>query len=84
MSDKLEGFIRQFDVEFDSLSADDLRTMGFDRATEEGRAFARDEVFADLFAHAGGTRTNNERSQLMARRFGQCLDYMRRNIREQP
>ena len=37
---------------------------------------ARDEVFADMYAHASGLESNNRYSQLMKQYFPSCLKYL--------
>jgi len=49
-------------------------------STNESLAFARDEVFADTYAHATGFPTKNERSRLIKQYFGNTLKYMKEYV----
>lgn len=37
---------------------------------------AREEVFADMYAHSSGLQSNNPYSQLMKKYFPSCLKYL--------
>lgn len=71
------------DVKFQKLFAQDaklvpaeiVRSLDFDFNTLEGREFAREEVFADSFAHATGCVTKNKYSQLIRDYFPSCRTY---------
>lgn len=65
-----------FAKDIPNVPSDVLRTLGFDIQTEKGLAFARDEVFADTFAHATGFPTKNLRSQLMRKYFVNTFKHM--------
>lgn len=71
------------DVKFQKLFAQDiksvpqevLKALDFDITSREGIEFAREEVFADSFAHATGCATKNRYSQLIRDYFPNCRTY---------
>lgn len=71
------------DVKFQKLFAQDiknipqdvLKSLDFDINSREGIEFAREEVFADSFAHATGCATKNRYSQLIREHFPSCRTY---------
>lgn len=71
------------DVKFQKLFAQDiknipkdvLKSLDFDINSREGIEFAREEVFADSFAHATGCSTKNRYSQLIRDHFPSCRTY---------
>ena len=76
ITDKDSFFMEAFAKDIPNVPSDVLRTLGFDIQTEKGLAFARDEVFADTFAHATGFPTKNLRSQLMRKYFVNTFKHM--------
>lgn len=52
-----------------------LRSLDFDISDLKGIEAAREEVFADSFAHATGCPTNNKYSQLIREYFPNCRSY---------
>ncbi|MBC7997035.1 MAG: hypothetical protein IAF58_03785 [Leptolyngbya sp.] len=80
LSDKQKDFIDVFNKDLENINKTDptiLKKLGFDISTPEGEAFARDEIFADMFAHSTGCDTKNYRSILMAEKFKKSLEFMR-------
>jgi hypothetical protein len=57
ISDKSPAFMNAFEKDIQNVPDDVLRQLRFDKRTAAGLAFARDEVFADTFAHATGFPT---------------------------
>ena len=52
-----------------------LKSLDFDINSLEGIEYAREEVFADSFAHATGYKTKNDYSRLISEHFPNCRAY---------
>ncbi len=73
LSDRNQDFVAAFDKDLESVPDEVLRKLNFDKTTEEGLRHARDEVFADTFAHATGFSSKNSWSQLLKQYFRNAL-----------
>jgi hypothetical protein len=73
LSDKRE-FIEAFNRDFDVLPLQLKETLQLSQKFKTVNA-ARDEVFADLWAHSTGTSSNNPYSQLMKQKFPSVLEF---------
>lgn len=80
LSEKMDGFIEAFQKDLSGVPDDIWRKLDFDKTTAEGLSFARDEVFADTYAHATGFPTKNPRSRLIKQYFANTLKFMQENI----
>lgn len=80
LSDKMDGFIDAFQKDLSAIPDNVWRKLDFDKTTAQGLSFARDEVFADTYAHAIGFPTKNRRSVLIKQYFGNTLNFMKENI----
>ncbi len=81
ISDKSQAFIDAFNRDLARIPDSALKELKFNKTTEAGLQFARDEVFADTFAHAIGFPTKNPWSQLIKRYFGDTLTLMKEKVR---
>ncbi|MBZ0186446.1 MAG: hypothetical protein K8F91_09385 [Candidatus Obscuribacterales bacterium] len=79
ISDTSPEFLQAFQKDFEAVPADVLHKLGF-KNTTAGLNRARDEVFADTFAHLTGFPTKGEWSRLIKRHFGNTLKFMEANV----
>lgn len=68
-------FGRLFATDMKNIPKEVIKTLGFDIDSLEGIEYAREEVFADSFAHSTGCRTRNEYSRLIREHFPSCREY---------
>lgn len=69
-------FVAAFSRDFSNLSAEEKRILGLDVKYDKHPSLAQDEVFADMYAHSAGLRSNNPYSQRMKQAFPNCLKYL--------
>jgi hypothetical protein len=70
-----EKFSRAFSTDIKNIPKDVLNTLDFDASNLKGLEYAREEVFADSFAHATECPTNNGYSKLIREYFPNCRAY---------
>jgi len=70
-----EKFSLAFVKDIKNIPKDVLRTLDFEVGNLEGIEYAREEVFADSFAHATGCLTQNGYSKLIREYFPNCRAY---------
>lgn len=82
LSDKNPAFMAAFDKDLETVPDEVLRKLNFDKTTEKGLRHARDEVFADTFAHACGFPSKNRWSQLLKQNFRHALKFAEENAND--
>ena len=80
ISNESSPFLEAFEKDLQEVPDNVLDKLGFDKNTREGLEFARDEVFADTFAHATGFPTKNSWSILIRDHFPSCLKYLKEDV----
>ncbi|MBP6744049.1 hypothetical protein KA344_02400, partial [bacterium] len=75
----LREFRKVFDSDLLMLTRDRLRELRLDIEPGEVTS-ARDEVFADLYAHSTGLNARNQYSQKMKVAFPNCLRYIKEGV----
>lgn len=73
-------FIEAFNRDFVRLTPQEKSDLMLSPAHRERISDARDEVFADMYAHASGLKSNNGYSQKMKVAFPNCLQYLKEEL----
>ena len=74
------AFIKAFQKDFSKLSMEQKRDLRLSPEYRSDICQVRDEVFADVYGHASGFKSNHSYSQKMKLAFPSCLNYIQTDL----